>query len=251
MNFYKKDPHYFLKYFIVNAIVFSVLSAVLYNLKNLEYNHNWLYLCLIPLGVLFGLVMATVFHNTSHGNIKPKILNDLIGEFAGAYTLEGMRNFKVGHMLHHIHTDDDELDPHPPKGLTFLQFILTSRNRTIEILVSYYFKFHGKTAKSKANIVAQLVIYHIGFFAKITFWLYLLGLPLFLFFFIPSYLAYFFGFAHLNYISHQEDDSGEVVVKNHYKGAFYKVMNIITSGGYYHKNHHLYPRYYNPSKVPY
>lgn len=62
-------------------------------------------------------------------------------------------------------------------------------------------------------------------------------------------MSYFFGFAHLNYISHQPDDSGEVVVKNHDGTVFYKIMNIITSGGYYHKNHHLYPRFYNPKKA--
>lgn len=251
MNFYKKDPNYFLNYFKGNIFVFSLGVALLLLVKEnvFAWNFSLISLGLLPVGIIFGLIVATAFHNASHGNIKPRTLNTIIGEFCGAYTLDGMRNFRVGHMLHHIHADDPDHDPHPPQGLTFLEFIKTSKDRTIEVLINVYYKNHGETEESKKNIELQIKTYKIGVLLKIAFWFLLFGPVGFVLFFVPSYLSYFFGFAHLNYISHQPDESGEVVVKNHKGGAFFNIMNIITSGGYYHKNHHLYPSYYNPSKV--
>ncbi|OUR99538.1 hypothetical protein A9Q84_00530 [Halobacteriovorax marinus] len=251
MNFYKKDPNYFLNYFKGNLVLFSILSGLLLILrKDFFYFEFHLYQIAIVLsGIVFGLIIATTFHNTSHGNIKPRWLNTVIGEFCGAYTLDGMRNFRVGHMLHHIHTDDPELDPHPPLGLSFIQFIITSKDKTIEVLINAYFKFHGKSQESEANIKSQILIYKLGVVSKILFWFLLFGPVGFLIFYIPSYLSYFLGFAHLNYISHQPDESGDVVVKNHDGTVFYKIMNALTAGGYYHKNHHLFPGLYNPSKA--
>ncbi len=251
MNFYRKDPNYFLSYFIANIAVFAPLCVILFSLRSdiLSFQMNLFELALLPVGIIFGLIVATAFHNASHGNVGPRWFNTLVGEFCGAYTLDGMRNFRVGHMLHHIHADDPKFDPHPPHGLSFIQFIKTSKDRTIEVLINCYFKYHGETDASRRNIERQILTYKIGVILKLIFWFLLFGPVGFVLFFIPSYLSYFFGFAHLNYISHQEDDSGEVVVKNHDGTIFFKVMNVLTSGGYYHKNHHLYPRFYNPKKV--
>lgn len=251
MNFYKKDPNYFLNYFKSNLILFTILNgALLYIKSDFFYFKFSLYsLGVMACGVIFGLVVATAFHNTSHGNIKPRWLNTIVGEFCGAYTLDGMRNFRVGHMLHHLHTDDPVLDPHPPLGLTFFEFIKTSKDKTIDVLIEAYYKYHGRTKESEENIQSQILIYKLGVISKIIFWFLLFGPIGFVLFFIPSYLSYFFGFAHLNYISHQPDESGEVVVKDHDGTVFFRVMNLITSGGYYHKSHHLYPGLYNPSRA--
>lgn len=251
MNFYRKDPNYFLSYFLMNIAVFAPLCGVLFLLRSdlLSFPMTYLDLLLLPAGIIFGLIVATAFHNASHGNVGPHWFNTLVGEFCGAYTLDGMRNFRVGHMLHHIHADDPKFDPHPPHGLSFFEFIKTSKDRTIEVLINCYFKYHGETDASRKNIERQILTYKIGVVLKIVFWFLLFGPVGFVLFFIPSYLSYFLGFAHLNYISHQPDETGEVVVKNHDGTLFFKIMNVITSGGYYHKNHHLYPRFYNPKKV--
>jgi fatty acid desaturase len=251
MNKYRKDRDYFLRYFNMNILVFGVLNIVLFILKEGLFINNFSieFLFMIPLGLVFGLIIATAFHNASHGNIKLRFLNTVIGELCGAFTLDGMRNFRVGHMLHHIHADDLELDPHPPHGLTFLEFIKLSKDRTIQVLIREYYKHHGETEDSKKNIRLQIISYKVGVALKLLFWLSLFGPVLFVTFYIPSFMSYFFGFAHLNYISHGNNDGGEGEIMNHDGGVFFSLMNILTSGGYYHKNHHKYPQLYNPSRI--
>lgn len=247
MNFYKKDPHYFLRYFAINAIVFVVFDLLLMKNASFQFHFSNLDIIIALSAIVFGLAMATAFHNASHNNFKNKFINILVGEFCGFYTLIGMRPFRVGHMLHHIHSDDPELDPHPPAGLTFIQFIMKSHLRTIEVLKTVYRKHHGESDETELNLKAQTFFHQLGVLAKLIFIFLVFGPTLFVSFYIVSYFAYFFGFAHLNYISHLPDEDGEIRVKNHSDGLFYQVMNVLTSGGYYHKNHHLNPKLYNPS----
>ncbi|WP_127716031.1 fatty acid desaturase [Halobacteriovorax sp. HLS] len=251
MNKYKKDPNYFLDYFINNIFIFSILIVALILIKNdyFSFNITGLSFLLIPVGLLLGLVVATAFHNASHGNIRPRILNTVVGELCGAIALDGMRNFRVGHMLHHIHSDDPILDPHPPHGLTFIEFIKTSKNKTISVLISKYYEYHGDTSSSRSNIEKQLICYKFSVVLKLVFWFLLLGPIGFFFFYGPTFLTYFLGFAHLNYISHGLDDKGDEVMFNHDGGVFYTFMNFMTAGGYYHKNHHKYPGLYNPKRI--
>ena len=250
MNPFKKDPNYFLKAFSLSAVGFTILNILLLNFRTIEWHAEMgiLHLLLILTGLVLGLVSATAFHNASHGNVGPKPVNTFVGELTANFSLEDFRCFKVGHMLHHMHVDDPELDPHPPRGLTFLEFIQKSRKKTIGCITKLYFKSHGENSKTRKNVLAQLVVFHIGAAMKLVFWFLLFGPVGFVFFYIPAFLSYFFGFAHLNYISHQDED-GEVKIHNHYEGAFYRVMNVLTSGGYYHKNHHASPGLYNPGKL--
>lgn len=251
MNRFLKDRNYFLNYFLINIAVFGVLCIGLIIIRDdfLTYKFDLYHLFMIPFGLVFGLIVATAFHNTSHGNIRPRFLNTIVGEFCGAIALDGMRNFRVGHMLHHKYSDDPLKDPHPPHGLSFIEFIRVSKKRTIEVLISEYYRKFGDNSKSRRNIKWQLLSYKIGFFLKISFWFLLLGPIGFLFFYVPTFSSYFFGFAHLNYISHDLDDNGNEVMFNNDGGVFYTIMNFLTSGGYYHKNHHRYPGLYNPKRV--
>ena len=250
MNFFKKDPNYLVKYFILNSLCFGTFNIIIYSrhFKHYKIHFNFIAAIFILLGLVAGLISATAFHNASHRNIKPRLLNDLIGEFTASFSLEDIRCFRIGHMLHHMHVDDQVLDPHPPKGLSFLQFIMKSRQKTISCISNLYYRQYGKSKKSRANVSAQILLFHVAVMLKLIFWFLTLGPFGFIFFFIPSYLSYFFGFAHLNYISHQ-DEEGEAQIHNHNEDFFYKVMNVLTSGGYYHKNHHLSPGLYNPSTL--
>jgi fatty acid desaturase len=249
MKSFKKDRNFLLKSFFLNALVFGTLNFCLafYVKREQGINLSTLALPLILLGLIMGLISATAFHNASHYNIKPRLLNWIIGELTASFSLEDMRCFRVGHMLHHMHSDDPDLDPHPPGNLSFLEFIAVSRQKTITCIANQYYKFHGKSLSSERNVSAQIFVFHIAAVMKLIFWFLLFGPFGFLFFYIPTYLAYFFGFAHLNYISHKEE-AGETV-HNHNETLFYRVMNVLTSGGYYHKSHHQYPKLYNPRKA--
>lgn len=254
MNSFKKDRNHLMKYFILNSLIFGVLNIFLIKL-NANIFHFYFHfhfqstlLFLIPLGLITGLISATAFHNASHGNIKPRVLNNLIGELTASFSLEDIRCFRVGHMLHHMYVDDPELDPHPPRGLNFFQFIATSRQKTIGCITNFYYKLHGKNKSNELNVSAQIGIFHLAVLLKLSFWFLLFGPMGFLFFYLPSYLSYFFGFAHLNYISHLNEDH-EGIIHNHNDSLFYQVMNVLTSGGYFHKNHHQSPGLYNPSKM--
>jgi fatty acid desaturase len=251
MNNLKKDRNHLIKYFILNTIVFGIINVLIIKLSPdlFRFHFRFSFLLLIPLGLIIGLVSATAFHNASHGNIKPRILNTLIGELTASFSLEDIRCFRVGHMLHHMHVDDPELDPHPPRGLSFFQFIATSRQKTISCITNFYYKLHGKNKSSELNVVSQIAIFHLAVLMKLLFWFLILGPAGFIFFYIPSYLSYFFGFAHLNYVSHLEHDNDEGSIHNHNESLFYQVMNVLTSGGYFHKNHHLSPGLYNPGKL--
>lgn len=251
LNKFLKDPNYLLRYFMINLALFIALSAGLFyfDVDFLHFSFSLKSLLLLPIAAVLGLVSATAFHNCSHGNIKPRILNTLIGELTANFSLEDLRCFTVGHMLHHKHTDDPILDPHPPRGMTFLQFIQESRENTINVISNLYYKKHGDNRVSRVKIKQKIIIFNLLALSKLVFWFLLFGLNGFLLFYIPSYLAYFLGFAHLNYISHLPDENGEDQISDRYQGAFYRIMNVLTSGGYYHKSHHLYPSYYNPSKA--
>ena len=251
LNKFSKDPNYLIRYFLLNLGIFTLLnfSLVSFELSFLHFSWNLGLLLIIPIALVLGLVSATAFHNASHGNIKPRILNSLIGELTANLSLEDLRCFTVGHMLHHKHTDHPTLDPHPPQRMTFLQFILNSRQSTIAVISQFYFKKHGVAAAQKRNVKLQIGIYHLLSLSKLAFWFLLFGWLGFLLLYLPSFLSYFFGFAHLNYISHQPDQSGEVTIHDRDGKLFYRLMNMLTAGGYYHKSHHLYPGFYNPSKA--
>jgi len=249
LNRFFKNPNYLLHSFIGNLILFCLGDILLYFSYNDDIEFNIDLIFLIPIALIVGLVSATAFHNASHNNIKPRFLNTVIGELTANFSLEDLRCFTVGHMLHHKFTDHCEFDPHPPAGQSFLDFILKSRNNTIRVISHFYFEKHGHGKKQELNVKAQVIIFHFLALSKVLFWYLLFGKTLFFLFFIPCYLSYFFGFAHLNYASHQPDQNGELAIHNRDYNYFYKIMNIITSGGYYHKNHHLSPSLYNPSKL--
>jgi fatty acid desaturase len=249
MNKFKKDKNYLLKAFIINIVIFSLINIVLFKIRPIgEFKLYWYHSLVVLSGVVLGLISVTAFHNTVHGNIHPRLLNTIIGEITANVSLEDFRCFKVGHLLHHMNPDDPILDPHPPAGLSFIDFLKQSRNKTIECITNFYYKNHGRNSKTEKNVSAQIISFHFLIVAKLVFWFLLFGPVLFTIFYLPAYLTYFFSIAHINYVAHREED-GSAGLQNHDDTLYYKVVNVITSGVYYHKNHHAYPNYYNPSKI--
>jgi stearoyl-CoA desaturase (delta-9 desaturase) len=73
-----------------------------------------------------------------------------------------------------------------------------------------------------------------------------MGPELFVFMYVPSFIIFSLGFAHVNYITHSHDSNGNIEILNKNENIYYKFINMIGSGIYFHKNHHKNPRLMNP-----
>lgn len=147
-----------------------------------------------------------------------------------------------------MHPDDPIEEPHAPISLTYPQYALTMVARLNRCLSRNCFATWGNERKYQK--IWQLNPYCglFGLIARILFWYLFLGTAGFLFFFIPSYLFNNILFTHLNYYSHRphskENGNFEILNLNH--NLYYKFMNSIFYGIYFHKNHHLKPSLSNP-----
>ncbi len=54
----------------------------------------------------------------------------------------------------------------------------------------------------------------------------------------------------MNYVGHTRDTAGNTVIVNRDDNLYYKFINAIGSGVYYHRNHHSYPKLANPMQAP-
>lgn len=202
---------------------------------------------LAVLGIINGLVVSSLLHNTSHGNIKNKVLNRLVGEYCGYWVLYGYRNFTMIHMLHHQHSDT-ELDPVNPGGMSFLVFLSAPMRYMIKRAQKFLFMTHGHHPDYQRIMQTQVAVFHFNLLLRALCWYLLLGPTLFTFFFLPAFFAIVFVFAHINYVCHR-DDQGEIEIVNIDHNLYYKVVNFFTMGGYYHLNHHLNMKAFNPKYV--
>lgn len=211
----------------------------------MELNLNIWHLLFLPAALLFGIQVPTLMHNCVHGNLRTKSLNFIVGEIACFFVLMGMGIISINHTLHHAHSDSKE-DPHNPANKTFLEFFFTSLMSGVSIIKNKYFQFHGKTSKTIFLFQASVAMHYTGIVLRLTLWFLILGPNLFLAFFIPAFFFYVFAFAHVNYVTHVIDEKGIVQIINVDSNIYYKFINAIGSGVYYHKNHHLNPRSFNP-----
>ena len=228
---------------LLTALVVEILGSSFQFVLNLHLSH----LLILPFAFCFGLQVPVLLHNTVHHNIKPKWLNELLGELCGFFVLFGMAPFRISHTLHHAYPDDHELDPHPPEGKSFLHFLANTQLNTIKTIANRYFEFHGRSYKTYAIMGFQMFFYYIGLILRIAAWYKVLGPTLFVTFYIPAYLTNLIAFAHINFATHQTLPSGEVIIVNLNHNIYYKTVNLIGSGAYFHKNHHINPSLYNPS----
>ncbi len=200
---------------------------------------------LIPLGVCFGLVVASSIHNASHGNIHGKIFNRLVGEFCGAWVLYGFSNFIMIHLLHHKHADSD-LDPVNPKGIPFLIFLFAPMRFMIRVTINWLRSTHSKQKNFESILLGQTLIFHLNLMLKLIFWFLLFGPGVFLCFYLPSLLTNYGVHAHINHACHREREDGSIEILNLNHNVYYRMVNFFTMGGYFHKNHHTNLRLLNP-----
>ena len=245
---FKTDRNYLLRYCLINILFFGVATGFLLNLREIGSASilPWDYAYLLIAVLLCGLP-SSLMHNCAHDNLGPKWLNRLIGETIGAFMLYGFTPFKLGHFYHHRFPDNPEYDVHPPRGYGFLRFVLSPTEQTITVLENLYFENFGYSNIARQNAKLQKVMFGISIVVKLGFWFCLFGPKLFLMLYLPTYVLNIFVFAHINYATHVETDSGgsEVIDLDH--NVYYKFVNLVSFGGYYHKNHHLNPGMINPS----
>lgn len=251
MNKFKKDKFYLLRYSIQHSVVFLLLSLLLVVTKGIDLSFSFetkdfiyilsgLLLCGLPSGLL---------HNCAHRNVGPIWFNDLVGEFLGTVMLYGYRGFSLGHMFHHKYPDNPMYDPHPPRGYSFLRFVIAPIEATLIIIERAYFENFGKNESTIRNISLSRLFFNLSIFTKLSFWFLLFGAKIFILFYLVLYISNIFVFAHINYATHIENENGDSEIININSNLYYKVVNKISLGGYYHKSHHLRPRAFNPSKV--
>lgn len=244
---FRLDPFFFLKYFSAQMIIMLTLAGLSSGISHSELSLHWAHLFLIPFAFAFGLQIPVALHNAVHFNIKPRLLNEIIGELCGFFVLFGMAPFRISHVLHHANADDEHLDPHPPMGKSFLYFLATTQMNSIRVIANQYFAVHGKSRKTFAIMALQMPVYYVGLLSRLYIWWQVLGPTYFFAFYVPAYLTNLVVFAHINWATHQTLPSGEVVIVNLNHNLYYKTVNLIGAGAYFHLNHHLRPGLYNPA----
>lgn len=247
---FKKDPNFFLKYFSRQALTAGLLlSGVLaFGLQfDFELNTEWWHFLLVPISMLLGVQLPAILHNAVHFNIRPKALNDIIGEITGFFVLFGLGPFRISHFLHHAFADT-EWDTHPPEGKGFWYFLATTQLSTIAVIRRKFLQIHGNTLKNHLILVSEMGFYYVSLALRVAVIYLVLGPELFVCAYLPAYVVNVLVFAHINYATHatQEDGRTEILNLNH--NVYYRFINFVGSGVYFHANHHRYPHLYNPMK---
>lgn len=247
---FRKDRFALLRFYLVEFLLMSFLMISLLSMGILGTNPTEMSgLIFVAPGIVCGLVLASLLHNTAHGNIKNKYLNRVVGEICGYWVLYGFQNFVLIHMLHHKFSDE-EFDPVNPKGMNFFVFLTAPMRYMIRATKKYLFSIHGKHADYQNVMRSQSVVFNINLILRLSLWFIILGPKLFVFFYLPGIMATIGIFAHINYNCHEEnpkDGTVEIVNLNH--NLYYKIANTLTFGGYFHKNHHLNPRLFDPRSL--
>jgi stearoyl-CoA desaturase (delta-9 desaturase) len=252
MRQFKTDPRYLERYCIQSLAIFGAVNVVLFGWFGPQLHFDpkpWMW-ALPLLGVVLCGLPSSILHNCAHRNWKPRWLNDAIGEFCGTLMLYGFKGFQVGHWFHHAHPDDPRMDPHPPRGQSFPRFVVAPVKATLDVVERGYLQAFGDTPENRASLRRQRVMFQAGVLFRVAFWWLLLGPELFVLAYLPVYAANIFVFAHINYATHIERPDGQSEIVDLTHNLYYRYVNLVSMGGYYHKSHHRRPKFKNPSRVP-
>ena len=206
------------------------------------------YLAGIPAAVVATFTATALLHNASHSSVRPRWLRRGLGELMALWQLVGFPDWTVAHILHHTHADDPVLDPHPPMDKSYWAFLLGMRQTVSAVLANYYFGLWGENAESLRNLRELGWEVKAATFLKAVFWYLLLGPQLFTFFFVFSVPFKMAHYAWFNYATHVHSEDGTLIVN--LDRGFYRFINFVSFGLYYHRNHHLRPDLFNPGKFP-
>jgi len=229
---------------MIHTLLFASLCVFMASFElspDIHFDHLPLYL-LIP-ALFIGIKLPTMMHNCFHENFAK--FNYVIGELTSFFVLMGFGIMCINHTLHHAHADTDS-DPHSPHGKSFLTFFLTAIFSGSHIIENRYLDIHGRTLLTKSLFKLNIFLHYLGVPLRILTWFLILGPELFAYLYVPSFFIYLFAFSHVNYITHTKNEAGEYEIINLDSNLWYKLVNLIGDGVYFHKNHHQYPKLYNP-----
>ena len=246
---FRKNRNFLIPYLSAHLVI--AIAVVGWQIQNTDWqayispSFNWQHLWLLPFGLIIGVQIPVLIHNCVHGNLRPPWLNIVMGELAGVYVLLNLASFELNHIMHHAHADTG-MDPHNPHRKNFLSFFFANNFGGTGPVLEKYLQCHGDTQGNRARFGLIVFLHFLNVPLRLMFWAMLLGPSLFVLAFVPSYLFHMFVFAHINFVTHEMVDEETAVVYNLDSNIYYKFVNFFGSGVYYHKNHHLNPRVYNP-----
>ena len=248
------DRYLHIRSFVLQLVVTSVLCAALYEFHSAKFYHfhfSWWHLALIPLGIYIGGVSAVFIHNATHNSFPSTWLNEICGYLSGLHQLWGFMGWKLIHLVHHQYSDNLAMDPHPPGDLTFWQFARQMFIHSSRKISERYREHWGDNPLTIKLQKMVNILFPIVAFTTLLFWYLLLGPSVFLFFYVPSYIANHLLFVDVNYTAHPKDPvTGETKAANLDDKLYYNVANFFWFGIYYHGNHHRRPLLFNPKTMP-
>ena len=205
------------------------------------------YLAYIPLAVFVTFTASAILHSASHSSIRPRWLGRISGELVGLWQLNGFPLWVISHILHHQHSDDPVLDPHPPMDKSYWRFLVGMRESVLTVTVNHYFSLWGKNEESIRNLKELALESKVAVFLQVIFWYQVLGPQIFTFFFVFAVAFKMAHYAWFNYATHVHTKDGTIIVN--LDQGLYKIVNFFGFGLYYHKNHHLKPGLFDPRKL--
>lgn len=247
-NDINRNRWHLVKHYALEIILTSIALLLFhsFNFSQIFKVDNYLAISLaIIVAITVGAFLASAIHNASHDNFSNVYINRFFGEVAGYWVLYGFQNFLMIHHLHHRYSDTD-FDPVNPKDMSFIVFLSAPMRYMIQRTKKYLIHTHGKNTDYKMIMTIQTVLFNILILLRISAWFVLLGPIFFVSFYLVGIFTTIFLFAHINYYCHRELEDGSVEVLNLDHNLYYKVANFLTVGGYYHKNHHINLKVYNP-----
>jgi fatty acid desaturase len=249
MKRFYTDRYLHIRSFTTHTIVTALLCLALYQLHAPEFFQfrfePW-HLALIPLGLYVGGVSAVFIHNATHNSFRWVWLNEFCGYLSGLHQLWGFTGWKLIHLVHHQYSDNADMDPHPPKDLTFWQFTKIMFVNSSRKISERYREHWGQNRTTRIMQKWVMIVFPLMVAANLLFWYMLLGPAGFLFFYIPSYISNHLLFVDVNYSAHPKDESGNSKPANLNHTLYYKIANALWFGIYFHGNHHRRPLLFNP-----
>lgn len=206
-------------------------------------------LLLVPAGIVCGTMAAAVAHNAAHGTCRPRALNNLWGEFAGLLQLTGFRAWAVTHILHHASPDHPERDAHPPGHLGFLAYVNGMNVQAKANYMQKHFEVFGKTPQAERRFALLLPLLPLLRYLRALLLMLVLGPVGFALFYLPLYIADTTMFMDVNHRTHRPTADGGFEVLNLNHNAWFRLLNAISFGSYFHKNHHRNPHVFDPRKL--
>lgn len=284
-----RDPYFLLKYYLANFVVLSMVCVFihLFTSRPQEFNFSALWISglilfalpnfslifwsglyfvvlfllsqpsdlsvwvilLMSLGIAFGLLSAALMHNAAHGNFRPKWSNRAWGELCGLLQLTGFAGWTISHAIHHGNPDDPEKDAHPPGTMTFRQFVNEMGVMMKNNITRKYFDAVGCTPKTKRIWATVTYFLLINRLLRVYTVMLIFGPLWFVFFYVPFKITNALIYADFNYRTHRPNSNGDYEALNLNHNLWFKGLNLLTFGSYFHKNHHRNPSIFNPKNV--